>query len=41
MKVGLFVPYGVDAFHPEVEIATLELLECFNLEVTDPKPVVG
>ena len=27
MRVGLFVPCYVDAFHPDVGIATLELLE--------------
>jgi L-lactate dehydrogenase complex protein LldE len=36
MRVGLFVPCYVDAFHPEVGIATLELLERFNLDVTYP-----
>jgi heterodisulfide reductase subunit B len=36
MRVGLFVPCYVDAFHPEVGIATLELLERFGLDVEYP-----
>jgi L-lactate dehydrogenase complex protein LldE len=36
MKVGLFVPCYVDAFFPEVAIATLELLERFGCEVGYP-----
>jgi L-lactate dehydrogenase complex protein LldE len=36
MRIGLFVPCYVDAFHPEVGIATLELLERFGLEVEYP-----
>jgi L-lactate dehydrogenase complex protein LldE len=32
MRVGLFVPCYVDAFEPEVGIATLELLERFGLD---------
>ena len=36
MKVGLFIPCYVDAFFPEVGIATLELLERFGLEVVYP-----
>lgn len=36
MKVGLFVPCYVDAFFPEVGIATLELLERFGCEVDYP-----
>jgi L-lactate dehydrogenase complex protein LldE len=36
MKVGLFVPCYVDAFFPEVAIATLELLERFGCEVDYP-----
>ena len=36
MKVALFVPCYVDAFFPEVAIATLELLERFGLEVAYP-----
>jgi L-lactate dehydrogenase complex protein LldE len=36
MKVGLFIPCYVDAFHPEVGIATLELLERLGLDVDYP-----
>jgi L-lactate dehydrogenase complex protein LldE len=36
MKVGLFVPCYVDAFFPEVAIATLQLLERFGCEVDYP-----
>ncbi|GEP04396.1 (Fe-S)-binding protein [Methylobacterium oxalidis] len=36
MRVGLFVPCYVDAFEPEVGIATLELLERLGLDVTYP-----
>ena len=36
MKVGLFVPCYVDAFFPEVAIATLELLERLGVDVTYP-----
>ncbi|MFO1324625.1 MAG: (Fe-S)-binding protein [Burkholderiales bacterium] len=36
MKVGLFVPCYVDAFFPEVGIATLELLERLGLDVDYP-----
>ncbi len=36
MRVGLFVPCFVDAFHPEVGIATLELLERLGLDVFYP-----
>lgn len=36
MRVGLFVPCYVDAFHPDVGIATLELLERFGLSVDYP-----
>jgi L-lactate dehydrogenase complex protein LldE len=36
MKVGLFVPCYVDAFFPEVAVATLELLERFGCEVDYP-----
>ncbi len=36
MKVALFVPCFVDAFFPEVGIATLELLERFGVEVDYP-----
>ena len=36
MRIGLFVPCYVDAFEPEVGIATLELLERLGLNVTYP-----
>ena len=36
MRIGLFVPCYVDAFEPEVGIATLELLERFGLDVSYP-----
>jgi L-lactate dehydrogenase complex protein LldE len=36
MRVGLFVPCYVDAFHPDVGIATLELLERFGVTVEYP-----
>ena len=36
MRIGLFVPCYVDAFEPEVGIATLELLERFGLTVDYP-----
>ena len=36
MKVALFVPCYVDAFFPEVGIATLELLERFGCDVHYP-----
>lgn len=36
MRVGLFVPCYIDAFFPEVGIATLELLERCGLEVGYP-----
>ncbi|AWN36930.1 (Fe-S)-binding protein [Methylobacterium radiodurans] len=36
MRIGLFVPCYVDAFEPEVGIATLELLERFGLDVEYP-----
>jgi L-lactate dehydrogenase complex protein LldE len=36
MKIGLFIPCYVDAFFPEVGIATLELLERFGVEITYP-----
>jgi L-lactate dehydrogenase complex protein LldE len=36
MKVGLFIPCYVDAFFPEVGIATLELLERLGVEVVYP-----
>lgn len=36
MKVALFVPCFIDAFYPEVAIATLELLERFGVDVDYP-----
>src|SRR5258708_31242046 len=36
MRVGLFVPCYVDAFEPEVGVATLELLERFGCQVEYP-----
>ena len=33
MRIGLFVPCYIDAFFPEVGIATLELLERFGHDV--------
>jgi L-lactate dehydrogenase complex protein LldE len=36
MRVGLFIPCYVDAFFPEVGIATLELLERLGCEVDYP-----
>ncbi|GJE25887.1 (Fe-S)-binding protein [Methylobacterium organophilum] len=36
MRIGLFVPCYVDAFEPEVGIATLELLERLGLTVEYP-----
>ncbi len=36
MRVGLFIPCYMDAFEPEVGIATLELLRRFDLDVTYP-----
>jgi L-lactate dehydrogenase complex protein LldE len=37
MRIGLFIPCFVDAFFPEVGIATLELLERFDLDVVYPR----
>lgn len=37
MRVGLFIPCYVDQFYPQVAIATLQLLEKFNLEVFYPQ----
>ncbi len=37
MRIGLFVPCYIDAFSPEVGIATLELLERFGHEVWYPR----
>lgn len=36
MKIGLFIPCFIDAFFPEVGIATLQLLERFDLDVVYP-----
>ena len=36
MKIGLFVPCYIDAFFPEVGIATLELLERLGCSVEYP-----
>ena len=37
MRIGLFIPCFIDAFVPEVGIATLELLERFGHEVVYPR----
>jgi len=37
MGIGLFIPCYIDAFFPEVGIATLELLERFGHEVVYPR----
>lgn len=37
MKVGLFIPCYIDQFFPEVGVATLQLLEKQDCEVTFPK----
>ena len=37
MKIGLFIPCFIDAFYPEVGVATLELLERFGLDVHYPR----
>ena len=36
MRIGLFVPCYIDAFFPEVGIATLELLERFGHQIVYP-----
>lgn len=36
MRIGLFVPCYIDAFFPQVGVATLELLERFGLDVDYP-----
>ena len=36
MKIGLFIPCFIDAFFPEVGVATLQLLERFDLDVVYP-----
>jgi L-lactate dehydrogenase complex protein LldE len=37
LRIGLFVPCFIDAFFPEVGVATLELLERFGHEVVYPR----
>ncbi len=37
MRIGLFIPCYIDAFSPEVGIATLELLERFGHDVVYPR----
>jgi hypothetical protein len=37
MRIGLFIPCYIDAFFPEVGIATLELLERFGHEIVYPR----
>lgn len=37
MRIGLFVPCYIDAFCPEVAVATLELLESLGHEVSYPR----
>jgi L-lactate dehydrogenase complex protein LldE len=36
MRVGLFIPCYIDAFYPEVGIATLQLLERLGIDVVYP-----
>src|SRR5512135_1022265 len=36
MRVGLFIPCYVDAFFPEVGVATLEILERYGVDVSYP-----
>jgi L-lactate dehydrogenase complex protein LldE len=36
MRIGLFIPCYINQFYPQVGIATLELLEKFNVEVAYP-----
>ena len=36
MRLGLFIPCYIDAFFPEVGVATLELLERFGHDVEYP-----
>ena len=38
MRIGLFIPCFIDAFFPEVGVATLEFLERFGHEVFRGKP---
>ena len=37
MRIGLFVPCYIEAFYPEVAVATLELLESLGHEVSYPR----
>jgi L-lactate dehydrogenase complex protein LldE len=37
VKIGLFIPCYIDAFFPEVGIATLQLLERLGHQVEFPK----
>jgi L-lactate dehydrogenase complex protein LldE len=37
MRLGLFIPCYIDAFFPEVRVATLELLERFGHDVEYPR----
>ncbi len=37
MRIGLFVPCYIEAFYPDVAIATLELLESLGHNVKYPK----
>jgi L-lactate dehydrogenase complex protein LldE len=37
MKIGLFIPCYIDAFFPEVGIATLQLLERLGHQVEFPQ----
>ena len=37
MRIGLFIPCYIDAFFPEVGIATLELLKRFDHKVVYPR----
>src|SRR5437016_4289273 len=37
MRIGLFIPCYIDAFFPEVGVASLELLERFGHEVVYPR----
>jgi Fe-S oxidoreductase len=38
MRVGLFIPCYIDAFFPEVGIATLQLLERLAIDVVSRRP---
>jgi Fe-S oxidoreductase len=37
MRIGLFIPCYIDAFFPQIGIATLELLERFGHDVDYPR----